>query len=137
MYRLALWHPKLVSHVFSICTPYTAPSKHFASIEDIVNSGRLPNFGYQLQLSSGRLEKVIKSKEQIKQLLNSLYGGRTSKGEPGFDVKHGIHLDRLSQLNRTPLVSNQMLEIYTDQYAKNGIHGSCTLEMLFPINATG
>ncbi|KAI4183004.1 MAG: hypothetical protein L6R41_005668 [Letrouitia leprolyta] len=47
----------------------------------------------------GRLEKVIKSKEQIKQLLNSLYGGRTSKGEPGFDVKHGIHLDRLSQLN--------------------------------------
>lgn len=124
MYRIALWYPELVSHIVSICTPYTAPSKNFASLKELVNSRKLPNFGYQLQLSSGQLESAIQSREQIKQLLNGLYGGRTSSGEPGFDVEHGIHLDRLPQLNHTPLVSKQMLDIYADLYAKNGIHGT-------------
>lgn len=124
VYRIALWYPQLVSHIFSICTPYTAPSKRFASLDDIVKSGRLPNFGYQLQLSSGQLEHVIQSRAQIKQLLNGLYGGRTPDGEQGFDVEHGVHLDRLSHLSRTPLLSEKMLDLYADQYAKNGIHGA-------------
>ncbi|KAL9028020.1 MAG: hypothetical protein Q9196_003557, partial [Gyalolechia fulgens] len=124
VYRIALWYPELVSHIFSVCTPYIAPSKNFASLEDLVKSGRLPNFGYQLQFSSGQLENAVQSREQIKQLLNGLYGGRASSGEPAFDVEHGVHLDRLSQLNHTPLVSKQMLDIYANQYAKNGIHGT-------------
>ncbi|KAL8936109.1 MAG: hypothetical protein Q9216_005101 [Gyalolechia sp. 2 TL-2023] len=63
----------------------------------------------------GQLEDAIQSSEQIKQLLNGLYGGRTSSGEQAFDVEHGVYLEKLSQLNQTPLVSEQMLDIYVDQ----------------------
>ncbi|KAL8728003.1 MAG: hypothetical protein Q9166_005674 [cf. Caloplaca sp. 2 TL-2023] len=127
-YRIALWYPELVTHVFSICTPYTAPSKNYASLEEIVKGGKVPNFGYQIQLASGQLEDAIKSKEQIKQLLNGLYGGTTSSGLPGFDVKTGVHLDRLPQLDHTKLISEKMLDFYATQYTRNGIHGSRRLE---------
>ena len=91
----------------------------------MVQSGRVPNFGYQLQLVSGQLEKAIQSKEQIRQLLNGLYGGVTDDGLPGFDVKTGVYLDRLPQLKHTRLMSQRMLDLYADQYAKNGLHGNC------------
>ncbi|KAI4286310.1 MAG: hypothetical protein L6R35_004434 [Caloplaca aegaea] len=125
VFRIALWYPDFVTHIFSICTPYTAPSKNFTPLEVIVKSGRLPNFGYQLQLVSGQLENAIQSKEQIRQLLNGLYGGRTATGEPGWDVEHGIYLDRLHRLKDTVLVSKEMLDYYADQYAINGLHGTC------------
>ncbi|KAL8901113.1 MAG: hypothetical protein Q9207_005365 [Kuettlingeria erythrocarpa] len=124
VYRICLWYPNLVTHAFSVCTPYTPPTKNFTSIEDIVQRGRLPNFGYQLQLASGQLEDAIQSRQQIRQLLNALYGGRTSSGEPGFNVEHGVQLDRLPRLNHTSLLSKKMLDYYADQYAKNGIHGT-------------
>ncbi|KAL9049791.1 MAG: hypothetical protein Q9206_005356 [Seirophora lacunosa] len=119
VFRIAIWYPDLVTHIFSICTPYTAPSKSFTPLEVIVKSGRLPNFGYQLQLASGQLEDTIQSKEQIRQLLNALFGGRTSTGEPGFDVEHGIHLDRLHRLEDATLVGEEMLDYYANQYALN------------------
>lgn len=125
MYRIALWYPELVTHIFTICTPYTAPSKQHAPLEELVKSGKLPNFGYQIQLASGQLEEAIQSRDQIRQLLNSLYGGMTASGLPGFDVKTGVHLDRLAQLDHTKLVSERMLDFYADQYARNGIHSTC------------
>ncbi|KAI4278653.1 MAG: hypothetical protein LQ337_000893 [Flavoplaca oasis] len=125
VYRVALWWPELVTHIFTICTPYTAPSKSYASLQEMVQSGRVPNFGYQLQLASGQLEEAIQSTEQIRQLLNGLYGGVTDDGLPGFDVKTGVYLDRLPQLKHTKLMSQRMLDFYADQYAKNGLHGTC------------
>lgn len=124
VYRIALWYPELVSHLFCICTPYRPPFKDFTPLEDIIKSGKLPNFGYQLQLASGQLEGAIQSRDQIRLLLNSIYGGRTSSGEPGVDVKNGVYLDRLPQLQDTPLVSKEMLDYYADEYARNGIHGT-------------
>ncbi|KAL9001569.1 MAG: hypothetical protein Q9169_000144 [Polycauliona sp. 2 TL-2023] len=125
VYRIALWCPELVTHIFSICTPYTPPSKSYTSLEDMIKSGKVPNFGYQLQLASGQLEEAIRSKAQIQQLLNGLYGGLTSEGLPGFDVKTGVHLDRLHQLKPTKMMNERLLEHYTEQYARNGIHGTC------------
>ncbi|CAO1603446.1 hypothetical protein XANCAGTX0491_007032 [Xanthoria calcicola] len=90
----------------------------------MVKSGRVPNFGYQLQLASGQLEEAIQSRGQIRQLLNALYGGVTSNGLPGFDVKTGVQLDRLPQLKHTKLMSERLLDFYADQYANNGIHGT-------------
>ncbi|KAI4260997.1 MAG: hypothetical protein L6R42_003800 [Xanthoria sp. 1 TBL-2021] len=124
VYRIALWCPELVTHIFTVCTPYTAPSKTYEPLEEMVKSGKVPNFGYQLQLASGQLEEVIRSREQIRQLLNGLYGGMTSEGLPGFDVKTGVHLDRLPQLRHTKLMSKRLLDFYAEQYAKNGIHGT-------------
>lgn len=125
VYRIALWCPELVTHIFTVCTPYTTPSKTYEPLEEMVKSGKVPNFGYQLQLASGQLEEVIRSREQIRQLLNGLYGGMTSEGLPGFDVKTGVHLDGLPQLRHTKLMSKRLLDFYADQYAKNGIHGTC------------
>ncbi|KAL8775331.1 MAG: hypothetical protein Q9209_000338 [Squamulea sp. 1 TL-2023] len=90
----------------------------------MVQSGKVSNFGYQLQLASGQIEAAIQSREQIRQLLNGLYGGMTSDGPAGFDVKTGVHLDRLPLLKQTILVDERMLDFYADQYAKNGIHGT-------------
>ncbi|KAL8916716.1 MAG: hypothetical protein Q9208_008363 [Pyrenodesmia sp. 3 TL-2023] len=128
VYRIYLWYPSLVSHIFSICTPYTPPSRSVASIEDVVKSGRLPNLGYQLQLASGQLEDAIQSREQIRQLLNGLYGGRTSSGELGFNVEHGVQLNRLPRLNHTPLLSKEMLDYYADQNRKQNFEDELALE---------
>jgi hypothetical protein len=35
---------------------------------------------------SGEVEKVIRSKDEVRQFLLALYGGRTEAGEFGFDA---------------------------------------------------
>ena len=104
VYRIALWYPTLVTHLFSVCTPYWPPSKQYISLEDLVKTV-LPNFGYQLQLGSGVVEKAISTKEEIRQFLNSLYGGRGAQGEVGFDVVQGANFENLPKLDPTPLLS--------------------------------
>jgi hypothetical protein len=70
---------------------------------------KVPNFGYQLQFKSGKLENEIVTKEQIQQFLISLYGGLTNDvqahGEVGFDVSHGIHLDKIGKLKPSRLLN--------------------------------
>ncbi|PGH15456.1 hypothetical protein AJ79_02433 [Helicocarpus griseus UAMH5409] len=121
IYRIALHHPGFVTHLFSICTPYSPPSKHYLSTEDIVT--KVPYFGYQLQFISGELEKIIKSKQDIRQFLLSLYGGRTSSGEVGFDVFSGVLLDKFQQLQRSKVLSEEELDYYVDEFARHGVHG--------------
>lgn len=107
VYRVALWYPDLVTHLFSVCTPYPVPSKEFKPLEELVKT-RLPNFTYQLQLASGEIEKHISSKEQIKQLLNGLYGGRGPNGEVGFIPIQGVLLENLPKLSHTRLLSEKV-----------------------------
>jgi len=107
VYRVALWYPALVTHLFSVCTPYWAPSKDFKPLEELVKT-RLPNFAYQLQLASGEIEKQVSSKEQIKQFLNGLYGGRGPNGEVGFIPEQGVLLQNLLVLNHTRLLSEKV-----------------------------
>lgn len=116
--------------MFSVCTPYWSPTSDYVSIEDLVKSGRLPNLGYQLQLASGIVEEKIQSKEQIRKLLNGMYGGMSSDGRRAFDVKAGVHFDVLPQLQQTRLVNRSTLDYYADQYANNGLHGTCMLSIL-------
>ena len=124
MYRVALWHPEFVTHIFAICTPYTAPTDRFVSLETII-SAKLPNFGYQIQLASGTVENHIQTKEEIKQFLNAMYGGKGQNGESGFDVTRGIIFQNLKTLDNTRLMRDEVLAYYADQYARNGMHGTC------------
>ena len=107
VYRVALWYPDFVTHLFSVCTPYSAPSQDFKPLEELVKT-KLPNFTYQLQLGSGEIEMHISSKEQIKQFLNALYGGRGPNGEVGFIPAQGVLLENLPKLNPTPLLSEKV-----------------------------
>ena len=125
MYRIALWHPDFVTHIFSICTPYMPPSKDFLSTETLVKSGRLPNFTYQLHLASGDVEKNIKSREQIRMFLNSLFGGVGPNGERGFYTHEGVRFGELPSLRPTELVDEATLDYYADRYVTNGIGSTC------------
>ncbi|KAL8795312.1 MAG: hypothetical protein Q9195_002182 [Heterodermia aff. obscurata] len=124
VYRIALWYPDRVTHVFAICTPYTPPSKDYVPLEKLVKSGRLPNFGYQLHLASGEIEERIKSKEQIKMFLNCLFGGTGPNGERGFYVQEGLRFDELPILKPTKLIDEATLDYYADRYKTNGMHGT-------------
>jgi len=105
VYRVALWYPELVSVLFSVCTPYWAPTKEkFVTLQDAVKY-RIPEFGYQLQLSSGEVEKVIESREEIREFLNAMYGGKGPNGEVGFNPRTGIIFDNLPKLAANPLLS--------------------------------
>ena len=68
----------------------------------------LPNFRYQLQFRSGEVEENIISKEQIRQFLNGLYGGKGPAGETGFSVEEGVQFKNLPSLGPTPLMSSRV-----------------------------
>lgn len=120
VYRVALWHPRLVTHLFSVCTPYSPPSKHFKPLEYYVKQGLLPNFAYQLKLADGQLDSLI-SRDQIRQFLNGIFGGRGPKGEYAFDTQRGVLLENLPILRPTTLVDEGTLNYYADQYVRNGM----------------
>lgn len=77
------------------------------SLEDMVRTVA-PHFAYQLQFASGDLEKVFRSKAEIKQFLSALYGGKTAKGEFGFEAEKGVLLDKAMQLKPSRLLSEEV-----------------------------
>ncbi|OCK75699.1 alpha/beta-hydrolase [Lepidopterella palustris CBS 459.81] len=123
VWRTAEWHHELVTHVFSVCTPYTEPQKHYYSTEDLVK-GPLPQFGYQLQLAGVEVEAKIQSKEKIRQFLNGMYGGKGPNGELAFDPAKGLLFENLPKLGKGKFFSDKELDYYVDQYSRNGMHGN-------------
>ncbi|KAJ6164812.1 hypothetical protein N7470_003484 [Penicillium chermesinum] len=121
-YRVALWHPDLVTHLFTVCVPYAPPKEGFIPLEEIVQKSA-PNFMYQVQFASGEVEKVIKTKSEIKQFLLSLYGGCTPEREFGFDVTKGVLFDKLPRLLPSRLLSEAETEYYATEFARHGMHG--------------
>jgi hypothetical protein len=77
------------------------------SLEDMVRTVA-PHFAYQLQFANDDLEKVFQSKAETKQFLSALYGGRTEKGEFGFEAEKGILLDKVMQLRPSRLMSEEV-----------------------------
>ncbi|KAI9780048.1 MAG: hypothetical protein M1839_007030 [Geoglossum umbratile] len=122
VYRVCLHHPELVSHLITIATPYIPPMKDYVPLEIVVKG--LPNFGYQLQLRGPDVEAKIATKEQIRQFLNAIYGGKGPKGEFGFSVAEGVLFQNLPILGPTPLLSAKELDYYVDEYARHGLHGT-------------
>lgn len=107
VWRGAAWHPELVSHLFAVCTPYQAPTKRFVSTEDLVK-GPVPQFGYQLHLASGEVEKVIQSKQSIRQFLHGMYGARGPKGETVFVPEQGVLFQNLPTVGKNKLMSEDV-----------------------------
>lgn len=123
VWRTAQWHPDLVTHVFSVCTPYTEPHKEYYSTEDLVK-GPLPQFGYQLHLAGPEVEAALQSEEQIRQFLNGMYGGKGPNGELAFDPVKGVLIENLPKLGKGRLFSDKELDYYVKQYSRNGLHGT-------------
>ena len=139
VYRCAQYHPELVSHVISICTPYAPPSLRFVALEELTK--RAPFFGYQLQLAGNEVEDVVKGEEKIRQFLKGIYGARTPDKKFLFDAQKGLNLDILPQLGKSRLLSDkvsvsllgtedplsedvQELNYYVQEYSRrSNIHG--------------
>ncbi|KAL4742373.1 Alpha/Beta hydrolase protein [Aspergillus similis] len=121
-YRVALWHPTLITHLFTVCVPYSPPYKRYMAIEDMV-SKVTPHFGYQLHFVSGEIEQAVKSKEDHKQFLISLYGGKTQEKEPAFDVHKGVDLEKMRSVKMSWLLEEEEMEYYAWEFARNGLRG--------------
>jgi hypothetical protein len=100
-------YPELVTHVFSVCTPYTAPHKEYLSTEDLVKN-QLPQFAYQLHLASGEVEKVVNDEHSIRQFLKGMYGGRGPNGEIAFDPCKGVLADNLPSIGDSKLLNGKV-----------------------------
>ena len=122
MYRFAQYYPSLVTHVFSICTPFFAPQPTYTP-QALLVQRLLPNFRYQLHFASGELEERIQSKDEIKSFLNGMYGGKGPAGEVAFEAEKGVFLENLGKLKKTPLLSGEELEYYASEYARHGLNG--------------
>ena len=107
VWRAAQWHPDLVTHVFSVCTPYSAPAENFISTEDLVK-GPLPQFAYQLHLASGDVEKSVKDEESIRQFLKGMYGGKGPDGEVVFVPEKGVLPENLSKVGDSRLLNGEV-----------------------------
>lgn len=118
VWRTAMWHPDLIQAVFSICTPYAPPRKEYISVEQMVNSGMVPNFAYQLQLMGPDVEARIQGEEKIRQFLNGMYGGIGPNGEAAFKVTEGVLFDNLPLLGKSMLLSEEELDYYVKQYMR-------------------
>lgn len=79
----------------------------YISKEDIVQK-YLPQFGYQLHLASGEVEKHVNDEQSIRQFLKAIYGGRTPSGESGFDPNKGILLEKLPHIGESPLLNGKV-----------------------------
>ena len=77
------------------------------SIEYMVRN-LTPHFAYQLQFKSGKVERAIRSKDEIRQFLIAIYGGRTQAGEVAFDANKGVLLDKIGHLKPSKLLSEEV-----------------------------
>ncbi|KAL5614644.1 hypothetical protein BROUX41_004742 [Berkeleyomyces rouxiae] len=122
-WRLAEWHPQLIKAIFTVCTPYVAPAATFHDLDVLVQSGRAPSFGYQLQFRDGTVEKAACDRAGIRAFLTVLFGGRSDDGGMLFSPATGVDLERLGQATESPLVSAAELDYHADQQARNGLRG--------------
>jgi soluble epoxide hydrolase/lipid-phosphate phosphatase len=124
-YRFALEFPSFVTHLFTCAVPYLAASENYIPLETVVKF--LPSLGYQLQFGSeqGIIESHTQDKAGIRKYLNALYGGRTSDGKVAMTPEKGVDLELMSTLTRSPLVSEDELNYYVEEYSRHGLRAPC------------
>ena len=121
----------------------------YYSVQQLVDSGRLPNFGYQLQFGSDDhvVEKAVKEDGMLGKFLTAMYGGKLSSGRTAMDPEKGVNLEavREDEIGMSPLFDkevsdaqslpvgarrtltslSQELDYYISQFSKNTFEGPC------------
>jgi len=123
VWRAAQWYPDLVSHVFSVCTPYTPPHAQYFSTEQLA-AGPLPQFKYQVHLASGEVEKSVNDAASIRQFLQGVYGARGPRGELVFDPEKGVLVEKLGKVGESRILNGEVLDYYVQQYSRHGVHST-------------
>lgn len=114
IWRIAQWYPDLVSHCFSVCTPYFAVHDQYVPTETIVKGG-VPQFGYQLQFGSEdrKVEKTVTNETKTRNFLKGFYGGRPESGKTFMKPEEGIDLGMIEneKIGMTPLLDNEVFQL--------------------------
>ncbi|KAF2751383.1 alpha/beta-hydrolase [Sporormia fimetaria CBS 119925] len=124
IWRVAQWYPQLVSHIFSVCTPYTAPHREYISLEQLAD-GPLPQFRYQIHLASGEVEKIVNDEQKIRQFLKGMYGAKGPNGEEAFDPCKGVIPENLPLIGESRILNGKVLDYYVREYSRHGVFGPC------------
>ncbi|EME84058.1 uncharacterized protein MYCFIDRAFT_202874 [Pseudocercospora fijiensis CIRAD86] len=133
VYRIAQWQPELISHVFSVATAYAPVHERYVSTRELVESGSVPQFGYQLQFGSEDcvVEKAVREGDErrMRKFLLGMYGGKVGSGKRFMSGEKGIDLsileDEGEEVGMSPLLNEEELEYYVKEFLKNGINGPC------------
>ena len=96
-----------MTYVFAVCTPYTAPHRDYLSLEELA-SGPLPQFGYQIHLASGEVEKFVNDEASIRQFLKGTYGAKGPNGELSFDPITGISAKNLPLIGESRILNGKV-----------------------------
>lgn len=111
VYRIAQWKPQLVTHVFSVCSPYAKVTEKFVSTQDLIDQGTT-QFGYQLQFGSedGKVEGVVRDETRMRRFLNGAYGGRASSNGYFMTPQDGVNLKMVDEeeFSLTPLLTEEV-----------------------------
>ncbi|KAH7205223.1 Alpha/Beta hydrolase protein [Fusarium oxysporum] len=122
-WRVAMWHPTLIKAVFSVCVPYIPPTAELVDLADLVAAGEPTNFKYQLQFRGPDVEERIKSPNDIRQLIQGIFGGRGEENEAIFTTERGVLFENLGRIGPSPLLDEAETDYYTVAFTQSGLRG--------------
>lgn len=95
-----------------MATPYFRVLDEYYSVQQLVDSGRLPNFGYQLQFGSEDhvVEKAVSEPGMLGKFLTAMYGGRLSSGRTAMSPEKGVNLEAVKEdeIGMSPLFDQEV-----------------------------
>lgn len=122
-WRVAMWHPELVSAVISLAGPYLAPAQP-PYLEDDELKRMNPFMGYHQYLASDGLVRIVDaSAENLRGFLNSIYDGVGPDGGDVFTVDVGLHEELLHLVGPAPLMSAAWMDYYVREFNRRSFRG--------------
>jgi soluble epoxide hydrolase / lipid-phosphate phosphatase len=133
VWRMAMWHPEVVSAAFTLNVPYLPANAKFADLAAVAE--RIPSFRYQLQLASPVAETIVDASEtNLRGFLAGIYGGKGPAGELAFTVDVGVREENLAKIGAPALMDTTMLDFYVREYQRHGLHGPTNWYRTRPFN---
>lgn len=108
--------------MFSISTSFIPTESIYEPLALVVKN-RLPNFSYQIHFAPGEFEQAVRSKEEIRQFLNNIFGARTPEGEVAFSANGRINLVKERRVGRNKLLDDEEINFYVNEYTRHDVNG--------------
>lgn len=118
-WRFAQFYPKRTLAIAVFCTPYSPPNKEYIPLEDVVK--RVPNFRYQLRLSSSDCDQELDADPE--QFFRRLLRPCNEGVGPMYDADKDSIIQGRPKVERSKALSENQMKYYVDQYKKTGFHG--------------
>ncbi|KAF8245009.1 alpha/beta-hydrolase [Wilcoxina mikolae CBS 423.85] len=118
--RIYIYHPEMVTHIASMCTPFYGLLKSYIPVEEVVK--RIPSFTYQIAFNEPQTEEGLKSNAEMSRFFCGLHRGLRDEFTGQIQVRSNI-LKSIGDQPRGLLLTQKDLDYYIEQYSENGFHG--------------